>query len=72
MNKILRQAIMKWTRLKNIANKTKDENVVNRYEKQRKRVVQLNKRAKKTSSKSLTPLKWLTTKYSGNGQAITF
>ena len=52
MNKNLRRAIMKRTRLKNIANETKDQNDFDRYKKQTNRVVQINKRQKEISSGS--------------------
>ena len=57
MNKNLRKAIMKRTRLKNIANETKDQNDLDRYKKQRNRVVQINKRAKRDFFRELDPTK---------------
>ena len=46
MNKMLRQAIMKRSRLKNKANKTKNHLDIRNYKKQRNIVVNLNKEAK--------------------------
>ena len=46
INKTLRHEIMKWSKLKNIANKTKNTSNVMKYKKQRNYVVQLNKKAK--------------------------
>ena len=46
MNKMLRQAIMKRSRLKNKANKTKNHLDIRNYKKQRNIVVTLNKEAK--------------------------
>ena len=46
MNKMLRQAIMKRSRLKNKANKTKSHFNIRNYKKQQKIVLNLNKEAK--------------------------
>ena len=46
MNKMLRQAIIKRSRLKNKANKTKNHLDIRNYKKQRNIVVNLNKEAK--------------------------
>ena len=46
MNKMLCQAIMKRSRLKNKANKTKNHLDIRNYKKQRNMVVNLNKEAK--------------------------
>ena len=46
MNKMLRQAIMKRSRLKNKANKTKSHLNIRNYKKQQKIVLNLNKEAK--------------------------
>ena len=47
MNKILRNAIMKRSQLKNKANKTKSVDGLIKYKKQRNLVVNLNKNCKK-------------------------
>ena len=57
VNKSLRSAIMKQTRLKNIANETKDQNDFDRYKEQRNRVVQINKRTKRDFFRELDPTK---------------
>ena len=46
INKTLRHEIMKRSKLKNIANKTKNTSDIMKYKKQRNYVVQLNKKAK--------------------------
>ena len=46
INKTLRHEIMKRSKLKNIANKTKSRSDIKNYKKQRNYVVQLNKKAK--------------------------
>ena len=46
VNKVLRHAIMKQSRLKNKANKTKDPDSIRNYKKQHIHVANLNKEAK--------------------------
>ena len=53
VNKELRKAIMKRTRLKNIANKTKREEDIKRYREQRNLVVKVNTNAKRAYYKSI-------------------
>ena len=53
VNKELRKAIMKRSRLKNIANKTKKDQDFKRYREQRNLVVNLNTRTKRTYYKSI-------------------
>ena len=53
VNKELRQAIVKRTRLKNIANETKREEDIKRYRQQRNLVVKVNTNAKCTYYKSI-------------------
>ena len=48
VSKSLRTAIMKRSQLKNVANKTKSIDDINRYKKQRNYVVNLNRRSKKS------------------------
>ena len=53
VNKELRKAIMKRSRLKNIANKTKKDEDIKRYRAQRNLVVNLNTKTKRTYYKSI-------------------
>ena len=53
MSKELRKAIMKRSRLKNVANKTKSPLDISNYKKQRKLVVSLNKKQKKALFNSI-------------------
>ena len=53
MNKTLRKEIMHRSKLKNIANKTKDTNDIKNYKKQRNKCVFLNKEARKNSMKNV-------------------
>ena len=53
VNKELRKAIMKRSRLKNIANKTKKDEDFKRFREQRNLVVNLNTKTKRTYYKSI-------------------
>ena len=55
VNKELRKEIVLRTNLKNKANKTKKEEDVRRYKKQRNLIVKMNKKAKRDYYKSISP-----------------
>ena len=55
VNKELRKEIMLRTNLKKKANKTKKEEDVRRYKKQRNLIVRMNKKSKREYYKSISP-----------------
>ena len=57
LNKTLRKAMMQRTRLKNIANKTGNEDDLKRFRKQRNLVVKLNRDAKRNFYNNIDPTK---------------
>ena len=65
INKSLRKAIMKRSRLKNIYNKTKNIDDYSNYKKQRNFVVNLNKQSKREFFKKVKAMQQIATKYFG-------